>query len=357
MQRQVGAEHRDRRAQQHAEGQRPAFVLRGQNQEHEQQRQTENRRGRYPLGRLRLLERHGDPVVAHFLGHGLVKDVDQGRGYLSPANTRLPAGIDLRGLVLVIAQCEFGPGDVSVRSNCAQRHRCAVRAVHVILSDVVRTRPRIAFRFHVHLPLPPEAVEIIDQETAHEGLQRLVYIADVYALAYDLDAIHIHIHLWHIRRIGCDQRREFGPLTRRGDKFIHVLGQEFLTAAGPVFEHERCATRRTDTRNSRWLKRERDCFFQLGQRPAHILLNGQILFVFRFARIPVLQRHEEKCVVCILRETQQAEPHHAGHAFHSRRFQQDVFHFPGGGVAALQRRRIGQHHSHEQITLIFVRQK
>ena len=43
------AQHGDRRAQQHAEWQAPAFVQRGENQEHEQERKAENRDGRNAL--------------------------------------------------------------------------------------------------------------------------------------------------------------------------------------------------------------------------------------------------------------------------------------------------------------------
>ena len=66
-----GAEHRDRRAEQHAEGQRPALVLRGQDQEHHEQREAEDRAGGNALRGDLLLERHADVVEAHLARHGL----------------------------------------------------------------------------------------------------------------------------------------------------------------------------------------------------------------------------------------------------------------------------------------------
>ena len=50
------AEHRDRRAEQHTEWQRPAFVQRSQDQENENKRHSEHHSGRYALLRLFLLK-------------------------------------------------------------------------------------------------------------------------------------------------------------------------------------------------------------------------------------------------------------------------------------------------------------
>ena len=62
----VRAEDGDGRAEQNAERQRPAFILRGQNQKNEEQRQAENRDRGNALRGLLFLVRHAELVVSPF---------------------------------------------------------------------------------------------------------------------------------------------------------------------------------------------------------------------------------------------------------------------------------------------------
>ena len=61
----------------------------------------------------------------------------------------------------------------------------------VELAHVFGAGAIVAFGFDVDLPLAAEAVEVIHQIPAHEGLQGLVHLGDVDALALDLGSIDI----------------------------------------------------------------------------------------------------------------------------------------------------------------------
>src|SRR5207244_4817004 len=78
-QRRKRAEDRDGRAQQHTERQRPAFIERGENQEDEQQRKTEDGGGRHTFPGLFFLEGHAQVIIAHVRWHGFGKDVFERR--------------------------------------------------------------------------------------------------------------------------------------------------------------------------------------------------------------------------------------------------------------------------------------
>jgi hypothetical protein len=43
-----------------------------------------------------------------------------------------------------------------------------------------------AFGFDIHLPLAAESIEIIDEKTAHEGLDRAIGVAQIDALLQNL---------------------------------------------------------------------------------------------------------------------------------------------------------------------------
>jgi len=51
------------------------------------------------------------------------------------------------------------------------------------LADILRPGPVVAFGLDVNLPLSAETVEIIDEQAAHERLDRFVNIADPERLA------------------------------------------------------------------------------------------------------------------------------------------------------------------------------
>src|SRR5262245_132180 len=102
------AEDGDRDAQQHAEGERPALVLRRQDQEHRKQREAEHHPGRHALRRHLLLEGHPEVVEAHLLGHGLAEDLLERCHPLAGAVAGLQAEVHEDAAVLVVAHRELG---------------------------------------------------------------------------------------------------------------------------------------------------------------------------------------------------------------------------------------------------------
>ena len=94
---------RHRRAEQDAERQRPAFVQCRQNQEHEQQRQSKDRRRGHSLARFLFQKRDAGVVKSHLSRHGLSENFFKGCGRLVRAVARRRAAIDLCAAVLVKA--------------------------------------------------------------------------------------------------------------------------------------------------------------------------------------------------------------------------------------------------------------
>src|ERR1019366_3343793 len=91
----------------HAKGQAPALVLRCKDQEYAQQGKTEDHHWRDTLCRLVLLKAHAQVIEAHAGRHGLLEDLLHGFHGLSRAKPGLGRGVDLRGLVQVVAHREL----------------------------------------------------------------------------------------------------------------------------------------------------------------------------------------------------------------------------------------------------------
>ena len=94
------------------------------------------------------------------------------------------------------------------------------------LADIVRLGAKFSLRLNVHLPHPPETVEIIDKDSSHERLQRLVHGIQIHPLLEHLVAIDIAQNLRRAWDKRGRQRRKLGPLARRLKEAIGVLRQE-----------------------------------------------------------------------------------------------------------------------------------
>src|SRR5580658_5463473 len=186
-----GAEYRHRRAEQHAEGQTPAFIERRQDEENEEQRKPEDDRSRDPLFRLHLLIRHAYPVVTHFGRHGLLEEIHEGRSCLVGAITWRGGGIDLCGAVLVIAHGELGTGSGIELRQRGEWHRLPLSVADIELSEIVGGSTVRRFRLHIHLPGASEIVVVVDEQSAHVSLNGVVNIGQSHALLQDFAAIHI----------------------------------------------------------------------------------------------------------------------------------------------------------------------
>ena len=81
-----------------------------------------------------------------------------------------------------------------------ERHHGAGVVAHVERADLPGSEPIRALGLQEDAPLPPEAVELIDVQTAEEGLHRLVDVARGHALSQRLLAIDVGVDLRHVRR-------------------------------------------------------------------------------------------------------------------------------------------------------------
>src|SRR6266550_4359434 len=95
-----------------------------------------------------------------------------------------------------------------------------------------------SFRLHVHLPHPPETVEIVDKESSHERLERLVDRIQIHTLFEDLVTIDICENLRRAWDKRARQGRKLRPLARRLKEAISVLRQELNALPRSIFKHE-----------------------------------------------------------------------------------------------------------------------
>ena len=193
------AEHRDRCSKQHAEWQRPAFVKRSENQEHEQERHSKHDSRRHALLRFLFLKRDAEIIVAHLFRHGLPKNFFQRVHRLIRAVAGRGGTVDLCGAIFVVAQREFRTGDVFDGRDGIERHGVAVRIANEELPHILRIGAVIAFRLDVNLPGSAEPIEIVHEKSAHERLQRLIYLVEIDSLLDHFVAIDVDENLRHVR--------------------------------------------------------------------------------------------------------------------------------------------------------------
>ncbi len=197
------AEQRDRRAEKHAEGKRPALVERGENQEHEEQREREDHpRGHAQLGLL-FLERHAHVVVAHLVRHGFVEGLFERLHRLGRAISGRGAADDLSGAIQVIPHGKLRTGPRFELGERGKRHHAAFRVADIEETGTIEIVAVLAFGLDIDLPLPAEAVEVIDEQSAHIGLDGAVDVGERDALLERLLAIDIEKLLRHAGQERC----------------------------------------------------------------------------------------------------------------------------------------------------------
>ena len=81
-----------------------------------------------------------------------------------------------------------------------ERHHRALAVAHVELADVVEVVAVLALGLDVDLPLAAEAVEVVDEQPAHVGLNGAIDIVEGDALLEHLLAVHLEELLRHARQ-------------------------------------------------------------------------------------------------------------------------------------------------------------
>jgi len=231
------AEHGDRSAEQHAEGKRPALVEGGQNEEDHHDGEAEDGGGRNTLRSLLLLVRHAFVVKAHSGWHGLLEDGLDGIHDLAGAIAGRAGDVDLGGRIFVEAQVEVRARRSLDGGDGAQGHKASAGVVDVVLADVADVGAGGSIGFHIGLPLAAEAVEVVDQIAAHEGLHGLVDVAELHTLLQGLGLVHGDVELGHGRVVGGQHVGDFRALLECSQELVEVLGQiRRVVVAGAVFD-------------------------------------------------------------------------------------------------------------------------
>ena len=250
-----------------------------------------------------------------------------------------------------------GPGRDSIVVTRRKRHGVAPVVEHVELADILRLGAVFPFRLDIDLPLAAEAVEVVDEVAAHEGLKGLVDLSQVDALLEHLVPVHLDEELGHSREKGCRHAGQFGPLARRLDELVDVLCQESDVFARPVLENEGGAAGQPDALDGRRRKGKGNGLGQLGQFPVQVRHDGLVLLLRLFSLLPFFQCHKEKTAVGVLSDAHQAEPDDRLVVFDARGVLEDLLDLSARLVRALKGGGIGQGHVDEHVSLVLFGQE
>src|SRR5262249_29280408 len=161
------------------------------------------------------------------------------------------------------------------------------------LVDVLRLDAALSLRLEEDLPLPPEAVELVDVDAAEERLQGLVDVPDGDALLQDLVAVDVGIDLGHGGPPHAVDVGELGALPRPLEELLEVLLEEGDRSAAAVLEPEREAAAGPEALDRRRRKGDdvglQDLGPELGVQPLHQRRDVQLL---RLALVPRIERDE-----------------------------------------------------------------
>jgi hypothetical protein len=191
---------------------------------------------------------------------------------------------------------------------------------------------------HVHLPDPPEAVEVVDEGAAHEGLQRLVDGVQVDGLLEHLVTVDLGEDLRHAGNEGRRHRGELRALAGGLEELFRVGGEKLDGSPGAVLQHEGHSAGCADAGNGRRREGER---LRLGQ---HVQPLVDLLHDHR-CRTPGLvtlgprrQGDEVEAVVGRVDAAQQTEADHGVEGLHAVGLLEQSLDLLADDVGALQRR-------------------
>ena len=207
-------------------------------------------------------------------------------------------------------------------------------------ADVFRLRAVVAFGLDEDLPLPAEAVEVVHEVAAHEGLQRLADLREIDALRQDLVAIDVDEDLRHGRQERAVGRSDLRPLAHSFEEAVQVLAEEGHVAARAIFEHEGDAAGRADAGNRRRRKGEADSLRDGGELLVDAPLERGVLLLGRGSLFPWLQRDEEKRVERGVDGAEQIVADHGRDVRDAGRVEQRFLDFARRVARALHRRGI-----------------
>src|SRR6266568_4329451 len=201
-----GAEQAHRHDEDDSQWQTPAFVLRGEGEEYEEDTEREDEYD--GVAGQNFLIRQVGPFVVHarrqFLGGQLLREGDG----LAGTDARHGHAIDVRGGVHVVTDDFVRAGGFANVHERAERHHVAGGIAGFEFRNVLGVNTEVRVGLRRHLIRSAKAVEVIYVEGAKIDLERVVHIAQGNVHALGLHAVHIHENLRHARGKGGEHLRK-----------------------------------------------------------------------------------------------------------------------------------------------------
>ena len=274
------------------------------------------------------------------------------------AVARRRAAVQLRRPIFVEAHGEFRAVARFKPGQRGQRDHLTAGVPHVELADVLRLRAVVAFGFDVDLPLPSEAIEVVDEQAAHEGLDGPVDVVDGDALLDDLVAIDRDELLRHARQEGGAETADLRPLARRGHELVQVVREKLHVAARPVLENEGEAAGGADSGNRRRRETERHALRKLAQFRVQARLDLLELLGSGFSVAPFLHADKGEPVVAGSHQAEQAETRDAGDVSRRPAISAAIFWtFATTSSVRCERSGVGKLDVQVEVALVLIRNK
>src|SRR5205085_10842172 len=96
------------------------------------------------------------------------------------------ARVNLSGAIKIEAHRELRAAPRLHIGHGTERDHFVVGIANVKQTDILGLGPELAFGLNENLPLPAETIEVVDEVTAHESLQRLADLGEIDALLHDV---------------------------------------------------------------------------------------------------------------------------------------------------------------------------
>ena len=261
----------------------------------------------------------------------------------------------MRAAEHVVSHREFRPERALRLDERIHGHGLLVFVAEIKQPEVVEIRAVVALRLNIDLPLEAEAVEVIHEIPAEEGLHGLIGFGEIHALDHRLGFIHIEVDLRHIPQRGCEKAGELRASLRGGHEFLRVLRDDIHRSARAVLEHEGHATGRADAGNGGRRKGERGGGIRERTEFAiDIRLDG-IDGEFRcLAFRPLLERDEKEARVGARNGAEEIEADDRGDIFHAWGLKENLLDLAGGLGGLLEGRGARELDHAEEVALILL---
>src|SRR5258708_2075951 len=182
--------------------------------------------------------RHANVVETHFAWHGLPENIFQGRRCLVRAVSGRSTRIDLRGTILVVAHRELGTGTALEFCQRRKRHRLSLSVAYVELPEIVGSRAVRSFGLHIYLPGAAETVVVVDEQSTHVRLNRVVDIRQTNPLLQHLVFVHIDELLWNARYKGGADHPKLRAIASAGHKLVQLIRTNIDIVAYPLLQNQ-----------------------------------------------------------------------------------------------------------------------